>query len=174
MFSLLLIASASACMTDSQCNPSSLIEDALTGDFVALPDTQCCFLNKCTDLDSIECSAGRYQAYEFLRENVNSYHDAAVIATWIDQECDESDQNCGDILLKVYEKLVAQRTEAPIESVTQLSAESPSRIINQSTPAQALGYLLLVSMVGVAFITKMEANKNKPTSEGDQDQFSRV
>ena len=149
MFKLLLAACATACMQDSQCN--SVKEDEVT------IEANCCYMFSCLSWDTVECQAGRYEAFEILREVVTSYRESEVITTKI-ETCDEDDPECGDILLHLWDSFqddLLKEQQGTTQSLVQIS-----RSVAQSTPWSALGYLGIVSMAGVAYVTTLESFKH--------------
>ena len=63
-----IVSLANACMQDSQCNLDE-----------TLPPS-CCYMNICTDINSIECESGRYYAWQYLRQNTKVHPNAIKIA----------------------------------------------------------------------------------------------
>ena len=70
MLKLLLTTAVSACMSDSQCNSATATE--ITNSTQPAQE-YCCHVNKCVVVESAECQALRYQAYEWLRDNIGTY-----------------------------------------------------------------------------------------------------
>ena len=107
----MLAASATACMQDSQCNVAQEGEVQI--------EANCCYMFSCLSWDTVECQAGRYEAFEILRDVVTNYRASEILTRKI-EPCDEDDAECGDILLHFWDKFQDELVKEQQDTTQQL------------------------------------------------------